>query len=378
MKVLTILHSLTIGGIEKTLYSCLPFLKREGMEISVCCFSNEGNLHEQFLDEGVEIFHIKKTGSVVLDAIQLNRILRNNRFDIVHSRLSYTSGGFALACSIKKIPFLLSMHNEFPATMIKLSKYFFLRDLRKLYLKYHKALTNRFSDIVIGHSKANLDANYPQWEADQSRRYRLVYNGVDFNRLASEALSNTDKKDHRFTFCHVGTFKAQKNHLFLIECFRRLNPVKHNYRLILVGDGPLRHEIERAIDLAGISKNVELVGYSTNVGKYLAKADLFVFPSLFEGLANVLMEAQYLRVPVCASKIKPHYESVHKVYHKYFFDPKNESECVEKLLEIMGDIKGDIIKEELEEIKGSMEEHFSIEQMATNLASIYKTTTKIR
>lgn len=372
MKVLTVLHTLSIGGIEKTLFSCLPFLKKEGVEISVCCFSKEGNLHAQFQREGVRVYHIKKTGSVMLDMLQLNNILRKNRFDIVHSRLSYTSGGFALACRLNNTPFLLSMHNEFAATMVKLSKYFFLRDLRMLYLKYHKALTGRFSSIIIGHSKANLDANYKGWENDKTGKYRLVYNGVDFDRLATEAASSTDRKDERFTFCHIGTFKEQKNHQFLIECFKRLDPVRHNYRLVLVGDGALRNEIRQTIEVSGISDCVDLVGYSTNVGRYLSNADLFFFPSLFEGLANVLMEAQYLMVPVCASRIRPHFESVDEAYHKYFFHPSDHDECLQKLQEIIKDIKEGVIMKDLKNISVKMEEHFSIDQMAKSLSSIYK------
>lgn len=375
MKALTILHSLSIGGIEKTLYHCLPVLQNENIEMSICCFEKDGNLEEDFRSKGVRIVYIKKTGSFLMDFIQLFRLAKKDSYDIIHSRLSYTSGGFALACRCLKIPFFVSIHNEFAATLISWSKKPVFAQIRNSYLAIHKFLTKKYASLIIGHSRSNLDRNFPDWES--SEQFKVLYNGVDFDFLAKTGENDNEVKiyldkfnENAFTIVHVGTFKEQKNHLFMLECFSRLDPVKNNYHLILLGDGGLRKQIEDKINACGIPDNVHLVGFSKDVGAWLKYSDLFFFPSTFEGFANVLIEAQYVEVPICASGIKPHFESVHVDYHKYFFSPVDSSDCTLKLQKVIGDIKTGSCADTMK-IKQYIASRFSIEQMAKNLGAIY-------
>lgn len=378
MRVLTILNSLTIGGIENTLYSCLPGLKKEDIKITICCLEKNAILEQEFIESGIEIIYIQKTGSLLCDFIQLYRIISNRRFDLIHSRMSYTSGGFALASKLSKTPFILSIHNEFAATLISWSDKFMLSSIRKIYLKFHKLLSSKYSNLILGHSRSNLDRNYPNWEND-SNKYKVLYNGVDFNQIDAR-IENIDKniidfyrklKKNAFVFIHTGTFKEQKNHTFMIDCFSGLNPVKNNYHLILLGDGVLRQKIENQIDDKNLTENVHLIGFTKNVGGWLSKADVFYFPSLFEGFANVIIEAQYCNLPICASNIMPHYESTHVNYHKYMFDPNDKDESIKKMKQIIIDVKTDLIKEDLNQVKNDIQSNFSIEKMSSNLAKVY-------
>src|SRR5690554_3892263 len=211
MKILTILNSLDVGGIEKTLLSCMKHFDQTEVKIDVCCFTKGGALEVEFSNYGANIFYIRKTGSTIYDAIQLYKILRDQSYDIVHSRLSYTSAGFALAAKMKGIPFYLSIHNEFASTMINWKDKPVLNLLRKSYLLWHKVITLRLSTLIIGHSKANLDRNYKNWEED--KKFTVVYNGVDFEKLNN--FNNALSYD-MFTIIHIGSFRYQKNHLFLI------------------------------------------------------------------------------------------------------------------------------------------------------------------
>lgn len=384
MKVLTILHSLSIGGIEKTLYHCIPGLQNANIKMTICCFSKGGNLEEDFKAQGVNVVYIKKTGSFFLDFLQLYQLLKKNDFDIVHSRLSYTSGGFALACRLLKIPFFVSIHNEFPATMIKWAKKPILSQLRKVYLESHKFLTLRFSSLIIGHSRSNLDRNFANWE--NSSQFKVLYNGVDFEYLKRnyENVIGRDSVErymeqfgkNSFNIIHVGTFKEQKNHLFMLDCFHKLDPKHHNYHLILLGDGELRKQIEDKIERCELQDNVHLVGFSKDIGAWLMRSDLFFFPSKFEGFANVLIEAQYLEVPILASKIRPHFESVHSFYHEYFFSPTDGSDCVNELGKMIALVKEGAFHKESKNIKEYIESRFSIDEMANNLASIYNSYKK--
>ena len=90
----------------------------------------------------------------------------------------------------------------------------------------------------------------------------------------------------------MGRFDDQKNHEFLIEVFRQIANEIPNAKLLLVGDGKLREKIETKINKCGIADRVLILGNREDVAMLYSCMDLFVLPSLFEGLGIVLIEAQ--------------------------------------------------------------------------------------
>ena len=91
---------------------------------------------------------------------------------------------------------------------------------------------------------------------------------------------------------HVGRFKPQKNHDYLLDVFVKVCEKREDVRLLLIGDGPLKGGIEQKAEDLGIKDKVIFMGEVDNVGKYLNAMDVFAFPSLYEGLSVVMVEAQ--------------------------------------------------------------------------------------
>ena len=83
-----------------------------------------------------------------------------------------------------------------------------------------------------------------------------------------------------------------KNHMFLLDVFREVLRIKPNAKLLLIGDGYLRTQIEKKIEQLGLTQHVLLLGVKSDVFLYFNAMDAFLFPSLFEGLGIVLVEAQ--------------------------------------------------------------------------------------
>ncbi|MBM6860986.1 glycosyltransferase, partial [Clostridium saudiense] len=136
--------------------------------------------------------------------------------------------------------------------------------------------------------------------------FDIINNGIDLNKFTfSKEISEKYKEkifsNNRIVIGHVGNFVYQKNHDFLISVFNDLLKVNKNYLLLLVGEGPLKNEIEEKVKKLNISKNVYFLGKSTEVNNYLQAADMFVLPSHFEGLPVVLIEAQALGLPCLVS-----------------------------------------------------------------------------
>lgn len=372
MRVLTIMSKLEMGGIEKTLLSCIPFLDKMGIKMTIIC-SLGGALDTDFQSLGVTLINFGKHKKPFKDAKFLKEILAKDKFDLVHSRLGHTSGLFAKVCYELSIPFVVSIHNEKAMFRNNWIGKPILAQLRSSYLSYHKRLTLKYASKIIGHSKANL--RYYTSDYNKDRLFEVLYNGVDFSKL-DEYESLSKEKQIRLdqflsvtnkVFIHIGSFKEQKNHNFLIDVFNATKPVENKFKLILMGEGALRKDIEAKVKKLGLSDNVLFTGMETNVAPYLNCADIFVFPSLYEGFGNVLIEAQYMNLGICASAIAPHYEAVYSGYHSYFFDSSNIKDAATKLKSLASLEKGDVISERAYVFA----KKFSINNMVENLKEIY-------
>ena len=100
---------------------------------------------------------------------------------------------------------------------------------------------------------------------------------------------------------HIGRFQTQKNHTFLLDIFAEVLKLDQTYKLVLVGDGILRAEIDEKIKKLGLQNHVIQVGQISGASKLMSMFDLFLLPSLYEGFPTVLLEAQANGLPCIAS-----------------------------------------------------------------------------
>ena len=139
----------------------------------------------------------------------------------------------------------------------------------------------------------------------------VIKNGVDLSKFV---FSNETRQEVRtelglpkdaLVIGHVGRFGAEKNHAFLIDAFDLYLAEHPDARLLLVGDGELRQEIEAMVAAEQLQDHVVFVGNSDDVSRYYMAMDVFAFPSIYEGLGIVAIEAQAAGLPVIASTSVP-------------------------------------------------------------------------
>lgn len=135
-------------------------------------------------------------------------------------------------------------------------------------------------------------------KATMQSNYRMVLNGVDLQRFAFNAEKRIQMRNKlgidkdTFVLGHVGRITVPKNHKFLVELFAEYHKGNANSKLLLVGDGELFEEVKQQIAQLGINDAVVMVGSKTNTEDYYQAMDVFVFPSLWEGLPVSVVEAQ--------------------------------------------------------------------------------------
>lgn len=134
----------------------------------------------------------------------------------------------------------------------------------------------------------------------------VMYNGIDVEKFSFSPSVRQEYRDllgigDNLLIGHVGYMDGVKNHLFLLSAFAKALRKRPEMTLLLIGDGDLRPQIEEYISTNGLEKNVILLGRRSDVDKLYQAMDIFVLPSLFEGLPVTLVEAQSSGLPCFAS-----------------------------------------------------------------------------
>jgi len=377
MKILVVVNRLNMGGIENMLLASIPFYKEKDVEVHILC-NRGGSLEPSFAQQGVTIHYFKYKGNPIFEAASLYSLMKKVKYDVVHCHYSHNAGFFALISSKFSVPFALSVHSE--KTMFKMNwdGKPLLGFLRKTYLNLHRNLTLKYASKIIGQSKTNLKYYTNEEQLPSGSIFTVVYNGIDFSKLDQSLKLSDERADElssllvnsKKVFMHIGSFREPKNHSFLIDVFKGLYPKENGYRLILLGVGVLWESIKNKVKELDLEEEVLFVGMETNIRPYLEVSDVFFFPSLHEGFGNVLIESQYCKVPVCASSIKAHYESVHPKFQHYFFSPTSKEDAIKKVLNLIENLDSPEMLINIEE-SYSFAKVFSIENMTFSLIKIY-------
>lgn len=141
-------------------------------------------------------------------------------------------------------------------------------------------------------------------------QFQVLLNAIDAEKYAysSSVASKVRTElsiDEEYVIGHVGRFSPQKNHDFLIDVFNECVKMDANVKLVLVGDGEGRKQIEDKVEALGIRDKVIFTGVRTDVNELLQAMDVFVFPSLYEGLGISTIEAQTASLPCVISESIP-------------------------------------------------------------------------
>lgn len=160
---------------------------------------------------------------------------------------------------------------------------------------YAKSMLSKFS---VKHSNYRFACSIAAGEyLFKSKKFEVVNNAIDSKKYVFD--SDIRKKireelnlEDKFIIGHVGRFEKAKNHIFLISIIKEILRIRNDVVLFLVGDGSLKKDIESKIKKENLERNVILYGVSDRVEKLLQAMDVFILPSLFEGLGIVLIEAQ--------------------------------------------------------------------------------------
>ena len=291
-----VLHSvghLLRGGIETWLFQTLNAQRSKQLEHHVLVrTAEEESFTAAFRDAGIPVLVCSHFANPVWYAADFYRLVRKHGpYDVVHVHGSSFSGLLTVALAkAAGIPTIVHSHNDVGPH---------LRDRSHTYRAYVAGIMSAYRALASqGFAASNLAAESmfgAEWAKDD--RWQLLYYGMDFNNFAQPrdpSLRETlGIQQGAFVIGHVGRFHEQKNHAFLVELVAEAAARMPEVHCLLIGDGPLRGEITAEIERRGLLNHFTFVPDTLAVSAYMVSVmDCFVFPSRYEGLGIVAIEAQ--------------------------------------------------------------------------------------
>ena len=238
------------------------------------------------------------------------KLLRARRYDVVMAEPQLLSGLIVWLASREHVPIrIVAIRNSIGDSSTARSRIVRVVLSSRLFVRLMRGLTKRHATDVIAVSQAALASVLPpRWQP--GGRCRVIYNGFNLVRFEDPVDAIGVRKEFGWPedsriVVNVGRLSVQKNHASIMATMQCVRAGDDHVRLLLVGGGKDSHEVERLIDRFELRDICALIEDRTDVPRLLLASDVFLFPSLWEGLPGAALEALAAGLPVVASDIPP-------------------------------------------------------------------------
>jgi sugar transferase (PEP-CTERM/EpsH1 system associated) len=289
LHVCHVILSLQPGGLENGVVNVVNGLDPAGFQSSICCLQRAGEFSERLRPDVRLATMDLRPGTDLRLPLRLARLLHAWRVDLVHTRNAEPFFYGVLAARLARVPVVI--HSEHGRTFPE-------RPLRRIAQRFLLRQVNGAFAV-----SAQLRSDLTRELGVPDDRFEVLHNGVDCSRFQPvPARLGPLEEPAAVRIGTVGRMVAVKNYPLLLRAFARL-PAAPRCTLVLIGDGPDRGMLERVASVIGIRDQVEFVGHRDDVPRVLQQLDIFVLPSLSEGMSNTLLEAMATGLAVLASDV---------------------------------------------------------------------------
>jgi glycosyltransferase involved in cell wall biosynthesis len=337
------------------------------LEVSAILF-NDGWLARELRDTGVRTHVIAETERNSLSILrELDNYFRRNPVDVLHSHKYKDNILAALASIRRRVAYRVRTIHGAPEPFsrleaVKMNAYGVL-----------DGLVNRWAvDRLLTVSLALRDCLAEEFGAD---KITTIHNGVDLARIrVTGDLVNLRKElgvdRHDFIIGTMGRLHPVKGLEVFLRAARVINERGRRARFIIAGDGPLREQLQALAQQYGLAHEVMFLGHRSDGNNILGLMDLFVLPSLSEGIPMVLLEALALARPVVATAVGGIPEVIEHEINGLLVDAGNHDDLATGCLRVMSD---PVLAQGLGHAgRKRVEEAFSADIMAENVANVYR------
>jgi glycosyltransferase involved in cell wall biosynthesis len=331
-----VIGSLNMGGAEKLLLSTVCELDRRKFRTIVCCFDS-GVIFRDMEKNGIPVHVIPMRGvGFLTGTIRMARLFRKERIHIVHTHLPESNSVGRIAASLAGVPVCVStLHNVF---MEGRSQGFKVGVKQRI----EKWTAQHCTDHLVSVSKAVFDSQrlHLRMKANNFSILPPFIMLSEFDAAVDPASANQKRQELKIgtddpVIINVGSLSTKKGHRYLLEAAANVVREFPSVRFLLVGDGPLRGELQESAARAGLAGNVLFAGVRRDVRELLAISNLFASSSLYEGLPQVFLEAMAMGKPIVATRVGGVPEIIDDGKNGIIVPPENASALADGILSLL-------------------------------------------
>lgn len=331
--VVHIVYALHTGGLENGLVNIINRMPRDKYRHAIIALTDAGDFAQRLEGDDVPVYELHKPpGNSLAVFFRLRKLLKSLNPRLVHTR-NLAALEMQLATLFLGVARIHGEHG---------------RDVSDLEGKNPKHNLVRKLIRPLIHRYIAVSADLQQWLTGYlcfpDSQVVQIYNGVDYHRFKPvEGQVSSDEFQRPASFSDdcvvigsVGRLAAVKNHQLLVSAFAEL---QHNgfsqLRLMLVGDGPEKQSLQRLAQELGVLEQVWFSGDRSDIPNLLQSMDVFVLPSLGEGVSNTVLEAMAASKPVIASRVGGCPELVDDGVTGLLFQSQDKSDLVSALTRLI-------------------------------------------
>jgi sugar transferase (PEP-CTERM/EpsH1 system associated) len=297
-----IIHRLDFGGLENGLVNLINRIPEDRFHHAIICMTDYSDFAKRIANPHVTLHALHKTdGKDAGVYLRLWRLLRKLKPEIVHTRNLAALEG----CVVARLAGVRGrVHGEHGRDSYDIDgknrKYNLLRRACQPFVNRYIPLSRDLEEWLLHTVKIPV------------RKIRQIHNGVDSQRFSVPDVKPAlpvkgFSGDGRIVVGTVGRLQEVKDQLTLVRAFTRLlqcNPYyRDRLRLTIVGDGPMRAEVEALVQQEGVTEQVWIAGARNDIPMLMQSMDIFVLPSKAEGISNTILEAMATGLPVVATSV---------------------------------------------------------------------------
>ena len=368
------------------IYQITKFADCDKYEFTVCGCLQSGHYEHVFKENGIDVESTAITRrSIVLFPLfvydvlrtlfKLLRIIKSREIDIIHTHLTDSSIYGVIAGKILGKPVIVTIHNNI---IMPYKRWAPIRNwLRK---KATKAMFSQAA-VVIGVGDDIGKSMREQGLLSERTPIAIILNGVDYDKFAQprnveQIRESLELPSGSKVISCVSRLEISKGQTYLIQATARLKEKFPLLRVLLVGDGSLLQELQEQAKQAGVLEQVRFLGRRSDVPEILAASDIFVLPSIHEGVPLVVLEAMASQKPVVATNIPGTRELIADGDDGFLVTAKDDVSLAERIDELLSN--PDFANSMGKTAQAKVERQFTAKMMVKKVETVYQNVMEIQ
>lgn len=362
IRLMQITHDLAIGGLQQVIVNICRSINRDKFEVTVLCLRDEGEFVPDIEVLGIKVICLpqKESGADYFAFLKVAKILKALKIDVIHTHNTqpFFDGTLGAILSGGKAVVHTDHIRSFP-------------DKRRY--MFAEWLVSHYAYKVVGVSD-DACSKLIQYEHISKDKVMTIVNGIDESVYDIEI--DHDKKKQELGIKKQGPIiglgarlSKQKGITYLLQAMPLILKTLPELTLVIAGQGYCQDELEAEVKKLGLEDSVMFIGPRLDMPELLKIFDLFVLPSLYEGLPMILLEAMAARCPIVATDVGGNYMAITNDVNGSLVEAANPDALAKEVVRVLSD--DELCKQYIESSFVRLEKEFSSKIMTNNYEKLY-------